>query len=583
LRHSNRAIFLRKALKALAGGRKIDRVSLERSRHIVRAFALLALVTGACTGKVGAHGDAGTVGTGTGGSGAVSDGWPQFTNTTAFGLRRLTSAQYVATVQTLLGVSATGMPAIENVSPANGFPAIGASTAAVSGTGVASFEDAARFAAHAAFQTSRAQLVPCTPTGTADTACFGTFVTAFGARAFRRPLTSDETSRYTAATAAIATSTGDAWQALEAITTAFLQSPSFLYLAEVGAPDPQNAGRNKYTGYEMASRLSYFLTNNMPDDALFAAAAGGALDTSDGVKAEAERLLATPAAHAAVQSFFTTLLSLDSLDALSRPVELYPQFTPTLGPAMKQETALVVDDLVFAQDADYRTLFDRPDTFVNAELAALYGVPAPAGTGFARVTLPASSHRAGLLTQAGVLAARDHSSGTSPTRRGLFVLTRLLCENLPLSPPAGLTIPPPPTGLLTARQKFEQHATDAACASCHKVTDPVGFSLEHFDAMGVWRDDDHGLAIDDTGVIDGQTYPGAIGLGVVLRDHPGLGPCLLQALYGVGVGHPATNFDRPSFTTLVDAFGTNGGRIRATLASIAASDGFRYAPPPTTN
>ena len=90
------------------------------------------------------------------------------------------------------------------------------------------------------------------------------------------------------------------------------------------------------------------------------------------------------------------------------------------------------------------------------------------------MTLPASSHRAGLLGQAGVLAARDHSDGTSPTRRGLFVLTRLLCQNLPLAPPANLQIPPPPTGLLTARQKLEQHATNEVCASCHRITDPVG-------------------------------------------------------------------------------------------------------------
>jgi hypothetical protein len=330
----------------------------------------------------------------------------------------------------------------------------------------------------------------------------------------------------------------------------------------------------------MASRLSYFLTNDMPDDALLAAAAKGALDTSDGVKGEAERLLATPAARTAVKAFFTALLSLDSLDTLSRPVELFPRFTPTLGAAMKQETALVVDDLVFGRDADYGELFDQTQTFLNAELAGLYGVPSPGGADFARVNLPGSSHRAGLLGQAGVLAARDHSSGTSPTRRGLFVLTRLLCQNIPLAPPAGVNIPQPPTGLLTARQKFEQHATDDACASCHRVTDPVGFSLEHFDAMGVWRDDDHGLAIDDTGVIDGVTYAGAIALGTVLREHPALGPCLLQSLYGVGVGHLATQFDRPTFAALVEAFRANGGRIRATLASIAASDGFRYAPPP---
>jgi len=573
---------------------------MEHLRHKVGGVVVIALVTSACTGActgtigdlgapVGANGVAGARGGGTGGAGAppatVSDGWPHFTATTAFGLRRLTSEQYLATVQTLLGVSTDGMPAIEKVSPAAGFPAIGASTAAVSSAGVASFEEAARFLAHTSFQDAgaRAKLVPCTPVGTSDTACFGKFVASFGARAFRRPLTADESSRYTTATASIAAATGDAWQGLEAITSAFLQSPSFLYLAELGAPDPQSAGRYKYTGYEMASRLSYFLTNDMPDDTLFAAAASGALDTPDGVQAQAQRLLGLPAARQAVQTFFATLLSLDNLDTLSRPTALFPRYTPTLGPAMKQETELVVDDLVFARDGAYSQLFDQTETFVNAELAGLYGLPAPAGTGFSRVTLPASSHRAGLLGQAGVLAARDHSDGTSPTRRGLFVLTRLLCQDLPLAPPAGLDIPPPPTGLLTARQKLTQHATNPTCAGCHQITDPVGFSLEHFDAMGVWRDDDHGLTIDDTGVIDGTTYAGAIGLGGVLRDHPALGPCLIQSLYGVGVGHLATDFDRAPFAALVDAWQANGGRIRATLASIVASDGFRYGPVPAGN
>src|SRR6185369_8620539 len=183
------------------------------------------------------------------------------------------------------------------------------------------------------------------------------------------------------------------------------------YLTEVGAADPQNPGRFKYTGYEMASRLSYFLTNDMPDDVLIAAAASGALDTPEGVQSQAERLLALPAAHQAVQAFFATLLSLDNLDTLTRPTQLFPRFSPTIGAAMKQETALVIDDLVFARDGAYGQLFDQSETFVNAELAALYGVPAPAGTGFARVTLPASSHRAGLFGQAGVLAARDHSDG----------------------------------------------------------------------------------------------------------------------------------------------------------------------------
>jgi len=132
---------------------------------------------------------------------------------------------------------------------------------------------------------------------------------------------------------------------------------------------------------------------------------------------------------------------------------------------MKQETLLTFDDLVFTRDGDYRHLFDQQETFVNNELAGLYGVTAPSGAAFARATLPMTSGRVGLLGQAGVLAARDHSDGTSPTKRGLFVLTRLLCQDLPLMPPANLQIPPPPTGLITARQRrSKSNAKNAVCA-----------------------------------------------------------------------------------------------------------------------
>jgi len=554
--------------------------------------ATLAAASGiaACTANVG---DPGGSGGGTAGGGAgmagnppagspAGDGWPVFGATETFGLRRLTSEQYAATVQTLLGVSTAGMPAIERVSPAAGFSAIGASTTAVSGAGVGQFEAAGRFLAQAAFAApaTRANLVGCTPAGVADMACFASFVRGFGQRAFRRPLTSDEVTRYTAATAQLAMSTGDAWQALEAITSAFLQSPHFLYLTEVGEPDPANPARYRYTSDEMASRLSYFLTGNMPDDALMAAAASGSLLTSAGVQAQVARLLDLPAAHDSLRGFFATMLSLDNLDTLTRPTQLFPQFTSTLGAAMKQETALVFDDLVFGRDGDYRRLFDQTETFVNAELAALYGLPAPAGAGFARTTLPASSHRAGLLGQAGVLAARDHSDGTSPTRRGLFVMTRLLCQDLPLAPPANLTIPPLPTGMLTARQRLEPHASNAVCAACHTQMDPIGLSLEHFDAMGVYRDTDRGMAIDDSGALDGKSYQGEIGLGAILRDHPALGPCLVQALYGVSVGHLATAFDKPTFGAMVQSFAAGGARIRGLLAAVATSDGFRTLPVP---
>jgi uncharacterized protein DUF1588/uncharacterized protein DUF1592/uncharacterized protein DUF1585 len=303
--------------------------------------------------------------------------------------------------------------------------------------------------------------------------------------------------------------------------------------------------------------------------------------TQTGVQEQATRLLALPAARNAVRNFFSALLVLDGLPTMVRKAELFPQFTPTLAASMREETLLGFENLVFDSDGDYRRVYDQNTTFINAELAALYGVPAPSSDGFMQVTLPPSSHRVGLLGQAGVLAPRDHVDGTAPTRRGLFVLTRLLCQELPLAPPADLAIPPAPTGELTAKQALEQHSTNPVCASCHMETDPVGLSLEHFDAIGAYRDTDRGMAIDDTGSIDGTTYQGLEGLGAMLRDHPALGPCLIQSLYHVSVGHRSTQFDQPTFASMVEIFDESGSHIMPLLAGIVASDGFRYLPPPT--
>lgn len=518
-------------------------------------------------------------------SAAANSGWPSFDDARAFQLRRLTARQYSAAVSSLLGVDASALPAIERVSPVGGFEEMGASYSSVSAMGVSQFEEAARAAAHAAFADNGPgrKRVACTPKDASDSACFEQLARSFGLQAFRRPLLDAEVSRYASLTQTIASATSDPWQGIEATVSAFLQSPNFLYLTEVAEPDPANKQRYRFTSFEMASRLAYFLTGDTPDAQLLAAAADDKLLSSDEISKQAQRLLASDPARNAVRRFWSSLLSLDNLDTLARPSELYPEFTPTLGAALKQETMLVVDDLVFQRDGDYRQLFDQRETFVNPELAKLYGVSLPAGADFMRVTLPDSSHRAGLLGHAGVLAARDHSDGTSPTRRGLFVLTRLLCQNLPLMPPANLQIPPPPMGLLTARERLEEHTTNPVCASCHRITDPVGLSLEHFNAMGVYHEDDRGMQIDDSGEIDGMKYHGEVELGGLLRDHPALGPCLIQALYGVAVGHVATDFDRASFADLVQSFADNGARVRALLTQITASDGFRFLPPPTDN
>lgn len=514
-----------------------------------------------------------------------STGWPaQFgANEDLAGLRRLTTEQYLASVRTLLGVDPVGIPSTEPVSPVAGFASLGASSAVISALGVGKFEDASRALAAAAFANPslRSSLTPCTPSSTADTACFQSFARTFGLRAFRRPLTTDEVDRYATLAATVAVNSNDAWAGLEATASAFLQSPNFLYLVELGEPDPADPQRSRLTSYELASRLSYFLTNDMPDATLLAAAEADQLTTDEGVRTQAERLLALPGARKAVRSYFSNLLSLDGLDTLSRSPTVFPAFTPTIGAAMKEEALLGLEDLVFTRDADYRSVFDAQDSFMNEELARFYGVSWPTGaTGFQRLAQSAQP-RPGILGQAGVLAVHDGVNSTSPTKRGLFVLTRLVCQNLPLSPPADLVVPNPPSGRMTARDRLKVHDENATCAGCHKSMDAVGLSLEHFDALGTWRADDRGMAIDATGLLEGKAYDGEPGLAALLRQHPAIGPCLMQTLYGNSVGRRATEFDRATYAALVDAFETSGGRLKPLLISIATSEGFRTLPRPT--
>jgi Protein of unknown function (DUF1592)/Protein of unknown function (DUF1588)/Protein of unknown function (DUF1595)/Protein of unknown function (DUF1585) len=548
----------------------------------VRAATLTAvLVLASCEGSIsGARGTDPTMPATPSTPLTLTNGWPSFAPNDVAQLRRLTTEQYVASVQTLLGVSTTGLPGIEPVSPVAGFAAIGASTAVVSSGGIAHFEDAARFLASAtvALPAGRQLVIGCVPSGVNDTACFQRFVTQFGQRAFRRPLSSDEVAAYTALVVETGTRAGDPLKGIEATISAFLQSPNFLYLAEVGEPDPTRPGWTRYTSWEMASRLSYFLLNDTPDDQLLAAAASGSLTSTAELTAQAQRLLASPKARGAVRSFFTAMLRLDGLDTLSRPIELFPASTPTLIAAMKEEPLRTLEDLVFDSQRDYRSVFDQPFTFVNPELARFYGLPVPSGSGFSKVDLP--SQRLGLLSQAGVLAVHDHSTATSPTKRGLFVLTRLLCQPLALAPPANLVIPPPPTGVMTARQRLGQHNSNAVCGGCHAPMDTVGLTLEHFDPLGQYRERDHELVLDVTGHLGADAYEGEPGLARLLATQAATRPCLVQALYGSSVGRVPSEFDRGTFTKAVAQFDGQGGQVRALLQAITTSDGFRYAAGP---
>ena len=555
----------------------------------------LALCIG-CTGSIGANSSTGGgTGIGTGAGAGSGTGTAAGTGTGGVGgasvpgvyvpappaLRLLTVSQYQNSVRALLGDAIAVPTDLELDTVLNGFVSIGASKVDLSPLAVEQLESAALAAAKQALSdtANRTKLVGCTPAGTTDDACARSFITTFGRRAWRRPLTAEEVTRYAKVATSAAMTLGNFYGGLEYGLAGLLQSPNFVYRAEVGDPDPQAPDRRILNGYEVATRLSYFLANTTPDDALLDAAAAGSLAMPDSIQSTAQRLLDAPAARTAMQSFFSELLHLSELNNLTQLPAIFPQaMSATLGASMRTETLRVLEDITFARDVDYRTLFDTTNTFVNGELAKIYGLTAPTGTAFVATTLPASGTRAGLLGQAGVLAMNSHANATSPTRRGKYVREVFLCQSVDPPPPdVDPTFPPDQNGPLTMRQRLSAHSTDIRCASCHNFLDPIGLGLENFDGIGAYRTQDAGQTIDASGVLDGQAFTDARSLGVALKNHPNLGMCLTRGVFRYAFGHLETAGEAVVVTELRDKLAAGGYRFKGLLLDVASSTAFRHA------
>jgi hypothetical protein len=549
------------------------------------AAALAATLLAGCSGVIGTAGNGsdpagpgGTSGGLLGGGGAPP---PSSFRPAPATLRRLTVAQYQNSVRDLLGGAITTPTDLEPDSSISGFASIAAARVAVSAHATEQFETAALALSHQALAdaATRASLVKCSPTGPTDAACASQFVTSVGRRAWRRPLTPDEVSRY----AGIATTAGgvlkDFYNGLEYALAGLLQSPHFLYREELGAPDPADPSRRLFQGYELATRLSYFLWNTTPDDALLDAAAAGKLAPDAGLRAEADRLLDSPRAHDATQSYFGELLHLADLDDLPQLPSVFPQMSATLGASMRNETLRVLDDIAMNGDNDFRQLFDSRSTFVNGELAKLYGLPSPGGTDLVKTTLPDSGNRAGLLGQASFLALNAHADSSSPTRRGKFIREVILCQAIPPPPPnVDTKLPADMAGgaQRTLRQKLEVHRQVASCASCHGVMDPIGLGLENFDGIGAYRTTEVGQTIDASGDLDGVAFQDARSLGTALKNHPSLGACAARSVFRYATGHVEIDSEEVLISALATKLSTDGYRFRSLLVALVSSAGFRY-------
>ena len=487
-------------------------------------------------------------------------------------LRLLTRAEYELTVRDLLG--ATGRPARD-------FPreplAQGLDNNAdlnqVTNAHVTAYLDAAEFLSKDTLVNRRSTVIPC---GTTDQACGELFIATTGLKAFRRPLNAEERANLNSLFTAINAMEGFEG-AVEVTLQSMLQSPQFLYRDEQ-ALGPVPVPVVTLSGFELASRLSYFLWGTMPDEQLLEAAANGTLDTPAGLEAEARRMLADGKSVDGAMRFFSNWLFLDGVENTEKNVAVYPQFTPALAAAWRTSLELFVKD-VLAHDGTLTALLSSNVMYTN-DTMSMYGPAAPTSA-FVRNEMR-GNQRKGLLTQPGFLAFKAMPDGSSPVRRGIFVLDKLMCEP-PAPPPAGANITPPaPSMTNTTRERFAAHSQSEGCAGCHRFIDPVGFTFENYDGLGLWRDTENGQTIDASGGVkisrDTQAIGDVVGvaeLSLKLASSQNVHNCVAKEFYRFALGRELVEADTCTSNLIGERFMKSGGNFKELMLAIVQSEAFR--------
>jgi hypothetical protein len=417
---------------------------------------------------------------------------------------------------------------------------------------------------------SRRRIFVCRPSGAADEVpCATKILSSLARRAYRRPVTDvdlhDLMPFFEEGRAAGSFDLG-IQKALERM----LVSSQFLFRIE---RPPVRRGEPSGSPYpisdlELASRLSFFLWSSIPDDELLDTAIAGRLKQPAVLERQVRRMLTDERSSALVTNFAAQWLYLRDIEAKLPDEVLFQDFDETLRAAMARETELFIDS-IFRENRSVVDLLSADYTFLNERLAKHYGIPNVRGSYFRRVALPAGSPRGGLLGHGSVLTITSYSTRTSPVLRGKWVLENLLSA-APPPPPANIpaleTKGAAPGELLTMREAMTRHRASPACASCHARMDPIGFAMEQFDAVGRWRDNDGGQAIDVTGVFpDGVKFEGIAGLKRELLRHPEqFAGTVAERLLMYAVGRNLQYYDAPAVRAIL----RDAAPTRYTLASL---------------
>jgi hypothetical protein len=432
-----------------------------------------------------------------------------------------------------------------------------------------------------------AAVAPCTPASASEErSCGARFVESFGARVFRRPLTTEEKADYLAFFEQ-ERAASDFKGAVQLTTEVFLQSPQMLYRLELGEPSAREPDRIALGAHEVATRLSYLVTGGPPDQALADAAARGELGAPEQREQQARRLLQTPRAGAMMTEFHRQWLDFDRLEREGKDPTRYPGYDEALKRSIREESDRLVAKVLWQGDGSLATFLTSNQALVDAPLARLYGAPAPA-SGWGEVTLD-PERRAGWLTRANFLASRAHQLEGSPPLRSVFVLERLFCMPPPEPPAdANLTEPRASAGAMTMtatnRELFQARIAPAACQACHSLIDTIGYGLEHYDAIGAYRTMDSGRPVDARGEIKGTDvdgpFTGGVELSRKLAGSKALQICAARNWFQYAVGRTLATEDECRLGKLGAVLGETGGDVRELLVAMVKSPEFvwRRAP-----
>jgi len=492
-------------------------------------------------------------------------------------LRLLTHIQYDNTVADLLG---------DTTRPSSQFPAenevVGysnnVSANQVNPRLVEAYQAAAEALARTAITDRLTTLAPCAD-GTDNATCGRSFITDFGGKAFRRALTSEESGIF--AKLFDATLSQGYSKAIELTLRAILQSPQFLYRVDAQKAATPQTGAVALSGSEMASRLSYFLTNTTPDATLLAAAAADQLGTEANLEAQARRLLETARAREMSRDFVGQWLGLARLDGAARLAPDQTYGATELVPDWKDTLGKFLDDAIW-NDGTVQSLMTSTKLFLTPKLAALYGQPVPTDP---NVPANVTGQRSGLLTQPAILALLAHSDQSAPVLRGVFVRERILCLQVDPPPPDVIVVPPEVDQTGTTRERFAQHTEQDACRGCHAALDGIGFGFERYDQLGRYREIENGISVDDSGevidtfapALDGP-FHGAVELAQKLSTDAGVRDCVATQWYRYAMGRVEDSSDACSLQQVKSRFAAGNGAFRELLVGIVLSDAFRYRP-----